>query len=282
MKLIKLAIQNYLTVFVVMAILVFFGGKAYLSMPRETFPDIKVPYVFVNTFYLGVSPKDIESLVTDPIERKLKNIKGLEKISSISRESVSSIFLEFSPDMDIESSLQRVKDRVDLTLPDLPKDVKAPVVSEFSVENFPFIYVNLYGPMDLVRLRTIADRLKDEVEKISGVLEASVIGGQEREIQIIVSPQRLQEKGLAYTDISKAIQGENINIPGGSLDIGLAKYSIRVPGEFTSMDQIQNIIVKVVKGRTIYLKDIAEVRDSFKDQETFSRFNGQPCISLAL
>ncbi|MDD5455747.1 MAG: efflux RND transporter permease subunit [Candidatus Margulisbacteria bacterium] len=282
MKLIKFAIKNYLTIFVTVFIIVIFGIKSYFSMPREIFPDIKVPYIFINTFYLGVSPKDIETLVTDPLEKKLKNIKGLDKITSTSRESVSSIFLEFSPDTDIETDLQRVKDRVDLAKNDLPKDADPPAVNEFSFENFPFIYVNLYGRLDLVRLKQIADKLKDELEKVNGVLDVNVIGGQEREIRIIVSPEKLQEKLLSYMDIARAIQGENINIPGGNIDMGKAKYSIRIPGEFNNIEEIRNIIIKSAKGTPIFLKDIAEVVDTFKDQESYSRFNGEPNISISL
>ncbi len=282
MRLIKTAIKNYLTVFVGIAIITYLGLQSYVAMPRETFPDIKVPYVFVNTFYFGVSPRDIESLVTDQIEKKLKNLKGLEKIQGISRESVSSIFLEFSPDVAVEDALQKVKDKVDMAKADLPKDAQTPVVSEFSFENFPFIYINLYGPLDLVRLKSIADDMKDQLEKVDGVLEVEIIGGQKREIQIIVDPARLQEKNLSYTDIQKAIAAENINIPGGNIDMGKAKYTVRVPGEFTDVSEIQNIIIKTKNGTPIYLKDVAVVQDAFQDVESYSRFNEKPSIALGL
>jgi len=279
---IKIAIKNYLSVFVVFFIVVLFGLTSYYSLPRETFPEIKVPYVFVNTFYLGVSPKDMEILVTNPIEKKLKTIKGIKQVSSTSMESFSQIFLEFNPDVDVDDALQRAKDKVDQAKSDLPEDAEDPVVMEFSLDDMPFIYVNIFGNYDLVRMKEIAEDLKDELEKIQGILEINLIGGQEREIQIVVSPKKLQEKGLSFNDISQVIQGENINIPGGSLEIGKSKYSIRIPGEFKDVDTLRNLIIKYKAKSPIYLKDIAEVNDSFKDQESFSRFNGKPCITLSV
>lgn len=282
LKILKAALKNYLTVFLVIALIVIFGAKSYKAMPIEVFPDIKVPYVFVNTFYLGVAPKDIETLVTNPIEKKLKNIKGLEKIRSISRESLSSIFIEFSPNVDIDQALQKVKDKVDTAKPDLPKDIEEPMVNEFSFENFPFIYINVFGPLDLVRLKKVADKLKDELEKVDGVLEVSVIGGQDREIQIVLNPAKMQEKGLSYNDIARAIQAENINIPGGSIDIGKARYSVRIPGEFAKVEDLQGIIIKSFQGSPVYLQDVAEIQDTFKDQSSYSRFNGKSNISISL
>ncbi len=283
MNLIKLAIKNYVTVLLVMTVMAIFGMKSYFSFPRETFPDIKVPYVFVNTMYLGVSPKDMESLVTNPIERKLKTLKGIKHISSTSADSMSSIFIEFNPDVDIEQALQKVKDKVDTAVPDLPKDLPSPPnVKEFSFEEFPFIYVVLYGRLDLVQLKTVADDLKKELEKLDGILDVNIIGGQDREIQIIVSPEKMQEKGLAFSDINKAIQGENINIPGGNMDLGASRYSIRVPGEFNSVEDLQTIIVKNDKGTPIYLRDIASIRDGFSDQTSLSRYDGQPNIMISL
>jgi len=281
-NLIKLAIKNYLSVFVVFFIIIIFGLISYFSLPRETFPEIKVPYVFVNTFYLGVSPKDMETLVTNPIEKKLKTIKGIKEVSSTSMESFSQIFLEFDPDVNVDDALQRTKDKVDQAKSDLPEDSEDPVVMEFSLDDMPFIYVNLFGNYDLVKMKEIAEGLRDEIEKIQGILEVSLIGGQEREIQIVVSPKKLQEKGLSFSDISSVIQAENINIPGGTLEIGKSKYSIRIPGEFKEMDTLRNLIIRYQDNGPIYLTDIADVTDSFKDQDSFSRFNGKPCITLSI
>lgn len=282
MKLLKIFINNYLSVFVVISLLVIFGWKSYQSLPRETFPEIKVPYIFVNTLYLGVSPKDIEILVTNPLEKNFKNLKGLKTVQSYSKESYSSIFLEFEPEVDVDTALQRVKDKVDLSKKDLPEDAEDTIVKEFNLDDFPFININLFGKYDLNRLTKIAEDLKEGIEQVDGILEVNMIGGQEREIQIIISPQKLQEKNLSFSDIKEAVQVENINIPGGNIDIGKIKYSIRIPGEFKKIHSIQNLIVEYQKGNPIYLKDVAEVKDSFKDQESYSRFNGKSSITLAV
>ncbi|MFC1751910.1 efflux RND transporter permease subunit [Thermoproteota archaeon] len=276
------AIKNHLTVFVFVILIVFIGINAYLSMPREAAPDIEIPYIFVTTFYLGVSPTDMETLITNPIEKKLKGLNGVKEIQSISRDSVSSIFIEFYTDIDIDDALRKVKDKIDTVKAELPEDAEDPEVIEFNLSDFPMMVINVSGEYDLAKLKITAEKLQDKIETVSGVLEVTLSGGLEREIQILVDRYKLGKYSLSLNKISDAIKAENINIPGGTIDLGQSKYLVRVPGEFKSVEEINNVVIDAPDGHPIYLKDVALVRDYFKEKTTHARVNNIESVALSV
>jgi CzcA family heavy metal efflux pump len=256
----------------VLIVVLFIGGLiAYNGLPREAAPDIAIPIVIVSTPYFGVSPADMETLVTNPIEKEFKGLSGLKKMTSTSAESVSLVTLEFEPSINIEDALQRIRDRLDKAKPNLPADAEDPEVIEINASDWPIMIVNVSGDMDPLRLKELAEDIQDDIEKVKGVLRVDLAGGVEREIQVLVDPERLTHYQVSLDDILNKIRAENINLPGGAIDVGPMKYTVRVPGEFESVQLIEDLVVKSPGGNPIYLRDVAKVVDTFKEPKTMSR-----------
>jgi multidrug efflux pump subunit AcrB len=282
LKLTDFAVDRSTTTFVALLLITVAGLGAYFRMPRENYPEIIIPRVIITTNYEGVAPTDIESLVTLPLEKELAGLDDLRDMSSFSAEGVSSIDLEFEPTIDIDTALQKVRDKVDQAKPDLPTDADDPVISEINFSEFPIMYLSLTGTVGLPVLTQLAEELEDEIEAIKGVLEVKVVGGVEREIQIVVDPVRAAEYGVSMADLVQLAQVENVNTPAGSVDLGGAKYLVRVPGEFSSAQEIEDLVVRVSPEGAVYMRDIAEIRDSFKEVETKSRLDGADAVTLSI
>jgi multidrug efflux pump subunit AcrB/outer membrane protein TolC len=294
-SMIEFAVEHS-TAVVVLILCMFIGGfVSYTGLPRENAPEIAIPIVIVSTPYFGVSPSDIEVLVTHPLEKEFKGLKSLKKMTSTSAESVSLITLEFTTDVDIESAMQKVRDKIDKAKPDLPKDAEESEIAEINTSEFPVLIANISGDMDLSRLKEIGEALQDELEKIQGVLRVDLVGGVECEIQVLVDPEKMRHYGVSLTDINNVLAAENTNLPGGSLKIGSMKYLLRVPGEFQDMETIRSLVIKAPQGQPVFLRDVGEVHDSYKEQETYSRLtvwntlpdgtrvaSTQPNVSLSL
>ena len=276
------ALKHRITVYVFIAILFFSGLYSYVSLPREAAPDITIPFVIVSTIYIGAAPQDIENLVTRPIEREVQTIENIKVIRSSSVEGASTITIEFNPNVDIDHALQRVKDKVDLAKPKLPGDAEDPVVLEINFSNFPMMLVNLSGEYGLIRLKEIAEDLADEIETIPGILEVRVTGGMEREVKVDVDPDRLVAYNLPIQDVVETIQRENLSLPGGSVDMGSYKYTVRVPGELETISEIGNLLIKAQNNKPVYIRDVADVTYGFKDRLTYSRLNKQTSVSLEI
>ncbi len=282
MNITGIALKNHLSTFVLMFIVIILGFQSYVVLPKESSPDITIPYIIISTPYFGVSPEDIENLVTRPIERKLKGLADVKEIRSTSQESFSVVFIEFVAGTDVDEALQKVREKVDLAKPDLPEDAEDPVLSEINFSDLPIMILNISGKMGLVGLKQIAEDLQDEIETIPGVLNTNITGGLIREVQVNLDPQRLRYYNLAVQDVIDAVQNEHLNTPGGSIDLGNTKYLVRVPGEFLIPENMRDIVVKVEGGRPIFMRDLAQVAYSFKERESISRLNGEETVSLAI
>ena len=276
------AVRHRTTVFVMMAIVVLAGVFAFTALPRESAPDIKIPYMNVITIYPGVAPGDVETLLTIPIENELKNLRDVEHVTSVSAEGASVITIQFKPDVDLDLALQRVKEKVDTAQQELPEEAEDPLVEEISTSDFPIMQVNVTGDVGLVRLKQIAEDLQERIEGVRGVLRAQLIGGREREIHVEFDPERLAAYRLSAQEVAQAVKGANVNIPGGSLELGEANYLVRVPGEFADPAEIGSLVVARREGRAVYVRDLARVVDGFKEDETVSRHNGVPSVSLSI
>ncbi|AMV71785.1 RND family efflux pump [Desulfuromonas sp. DDH964] len=277
------AIGHRSTVFTLMFFAIVAGLYSYLTLPRESTPDITIPYVLVVTSYEGVAPADIETLITRPIERKLKGLKDVEKIRSVSAEGSSMITIEFNPKVDIDNALQWVRDKVDQAKGDLPDDLENdPSILEINFSEFPILMVAVSGDVNEAVLKGVGEELQDRIEEIPGVLDVVLTGGRERQIRVEFDPERMAAYQLSFTEILAAISQENVNIPGGSIDIGRGKYLLRVPGEFTDPAIIDNLVLVARDGRPIYFKDVATVRDTFEDRQSYARLNGNQSVTLAV
>jgi len=280
MKISDISIENRTSVFILTFIIIVIGIVSYSSLPREAAPDVAIPLVIVSTPYFGVSPEDIESLITQPIEKELNAISEVKKITSSSSEGFSMIKAEFESGYNIDDALQKVREKVDKAEAKLPKDVKKPSITEINFSEFPIMTYNISGPVGLVKLKDIAEDLKDEIENINGVLEVKISGGLEREVQVNVDANKLSHYNIRFDDIINKIRNENKTIPGGSIDVQNSSFLVRVPGEFDKPFIIQDLVVKLKNGRPIYVKDVADVNYSFKEKTTYARLNDIDCVTL--
>ena len=278
----SIAVDNRVAVYILMILIVFFGFASYERLPREAAPEVIIPWIIVATPYVGVSPVDIEGLVTQPLERALKGLKDVKQITSVSKEGLSTIQVEFNTGVDIEEALRRVRDKVNSTRPQLPNDILDPIISEINISEFPIMYVNVGGTVGLARLKKIAKDLQDKIEAVPGVLRADLVGGIEPEVQVNVDVYRMNAYQVSFDDLTGAIRAENLSIPGGTIDTREKNLTVRVPGEFKEVKPLEDIIVKNQGGKPIHLRDVATVDYSFEDRQTQARLNGIEVVSLAV
>ena len=279
----QLALKRQVTVLALLVIIVVAGLYCYATLPRESFPDITIPYVFVTTTYEGVAPEDMEKLITIPIERKLKGIDDVEEIRSTSAEGISTVAIKFLPKVDLDDALQKVRDKVDQAEGDLPADLQdEPVIKEVNFSDMPVIRVVLSGPFSLRRLQNLAEDMQDRLESIPGVLEARLTGGLEREIHVEFDLDRVRAYNVPFSSIVGSLTNSNVNMPGGSMDIGEAKYLVRVPEDFQHPSEIFSIVAFVRDGKPVYLRDLAAIKDAYKDPLTRSRINGEKSVSIGV
>jgi multidrug efflux pump subunit AcrB len=280
MKITDISVDNRTSIFILVFIIIIIGLSSYNSLPREASPDVQIPLVIVSTPYFGVSPEDIESLITQPIEKELNAISEVKELRSSSYEGYSLIQVEFESGFDIDDALQKVRDKVEKAEPELPADVEKPEIIEINFSEFPILTYNMSGPFGLVKLKDIADDLKDEIENVEGVLEVKISGGLEREVKVDVDANKLIHYDLRFDDIIEAIQNENRTIPGGSIDLENRSFLVRVPGEFDEPYIIEDLVAKMKDGKPIYIKDVADVSYDFKERTTYSRVNGIDAVTL--
>ena len=279
----RMALKRQVTVLALLVIIVVAGLYSYSTLPRESFPDITIPYVFVTTTYEGVAPADMEELITIPIERKLKGIDDVEEIRSTSAEGISTVAIKFLPKVDLDDALQKVRDKVDQAEGDLPADLQDdPVIKEANFSDMPVIRVVLSGPFSLRRLQNLAEDIQDRLESISGVLEARLTGGLEREIHVEFDLDRVRAYNVPFSSIVGSLTNSNVNMPGGSMDIGEGKYLVRVPEDFQHPSEIFSIVAFVRDAKPVYLRDLATIKDAYKDPLTRSRINREKSVTIGV
>ena len=282
MRIWDLAVDNRVAVYILMLIIVLFGAQSYISMPRESAPDITIPIVIIAVPYVGVGPADMEGLISQPLERELKSLKDVKKITSQSAEGIATISVEFNSGIDIDEALRRTRDKVNSTRSKLPTDILEPIVREINFSEFPIMYVAIGGDIGLARLKDIAKDMKEKFEAIPGVIGADISGGLEREVQINCDVNRLKGYEISFDDVTNAVRAENVTIPGGTIDNGTSDLTVRVPGQYKSTQPIEDIVVKMRNGQPIYIRDVASVDYSFEDRSTYSRLNGKQVVTLAV
>lgn len=275
------SIDNRKSIYFIALILAVAGIYSYNALPKEQFPDIVIPTIYVNTVYPGASPADIENLVTKPIEKEIKAISGLKKLTSQSVQDFSIVMAEFNTDVDVSEAKQKVKDAVDKAKSDLPDDLlEDPSVLEVNFSDMPIMYVNISGDYDLSKLKKYADELQDRIESMSEITRVDMVGALDREIQINVDRYKMDAAGVTLGEIERSIQFENMTISGGMITTDEMKRSLSITGEFKDLSQFDNIIIKSTAGSIVYLHDIAEIKDSHKEQESYARLDGKNVITL--
>ena len=277
------SISNKTSIYLIMLIVTLIGLYQFLTLPKEQFPDIVIPTIYVQTIYVGNSPKDIENLVTRPIEKQIKGITGakITKFTSTSLQDYSAITVEFNTDVKVDIALQKVKDAMDKAKQDLPNDLtQQPTAQEVNLSDQPIMYVNLSGDYDMTKLKKFADDMKDKLEDIPQINRIDIVGAPEREFQINVDNYKMQAAGITFDDIGNAVARENLDISGGLLDVGDMKRNLQLKGQFHTAYDIESVIVRNTSGSPIYLKDIATIKDTTKNVESFARLDGKNVVTL--
>ena len=278
------AVNNRTAIYIIAVLITLYGMLTFTSLPKEQFPDIVMPTISVTTVYAGNSPKDIENLVTQPIEKQLKGISGAKvtKISSISQPDYSLIIVEFDSDVKTELAKLKVKDAIDKARTDLPTDLTSePNAQEFSFSEMPIMFVNVSGDFDGVRLKFYADKLKDKFEELSEISRAEVVGAPEREIQVNADPYKMEAAKISYTDIQNAISRENHDITGGMIQTGDQRRTLKIKGQFITAADLNGIMVRSsAQGATVYLRDIAQISDTIHEKESYARLDGKNVVTV--
>ena len=277
----SLAVNNRTSVMILTFIIGLFGVISYIGIPKESFPDIVMPTIVVSTQYPGNSPVDIENLVTRPIEKELKSISGIKDISSQSLQDYSVIIVEFNPEEDIPKALQDVKDAVDKSKNELPDDLdRDPTVTDVDLTELPIMFVNISGDYSIAELKKFAEYLEEEIEKMSAISSADIRGAREREIRINADIHKMEAMQVSFKDINNAVSAENITMSGGNILANKFRRSLRIDGEFDDPQQLEKVIVSDEGGKIVYLKDVAEVRDTYEEPKSYSRSSLLPVVTL--
>lgn len=267
----------------VLGLLVFIlvaGFIAYVNIPKEADPDVNIPIIYVSMHHEGISPEDAEKLLVRPMEKELQSIEGVKEMRSTAYEGGANVLLEFEAGFNADAALVDVREGVDKAKPELPEDTDEPTVNEVNLSLFPVLVVTLSGDMPERALLRLARDLRDRIETVPMVLEAKIAGDREEAVDILIDPMRVEAYGLELADLLQRIDGSNVLIAAGALDTGSGRFSIKVPGLYSDVSDILNIPVVVDGDAVVRLRDIAEVRRSFKDVTTIARVDGKPALAL--
>src|SRR5882762_3563757 len=274
------SIDNKIVIYVATAIICLAGIATYNGLPKENFPEVVFPQIYVATYYPG-SPTDIENLITKQLEKQVKGISGVTKMTSNSIQDFSNVIVEFRTDVDVKEAKRQVQEAVDKAKPDLPTDMdREPIVNDVDISAVPISFVNLSGDYDLNTIKKYAEQMQDRIETFSEIRQVDIVGALDREIQINVDMFKTSLAGVSLDDIGNAIGYENKIISGGQLSVDGMKRSLSVNGEYVNADQIANTVIGSIKGGKLYLKDVAEVVDSHKEQESYARLDGKNVVTL--
>lgn len=275
------AIDNKVSIYVAIVLICLAGIWTYNKLPKESFPEVVFPQIYVLTMYQGAPPEDVENLITKEIEKEVKAINGIKKITSNSVQNTSSIIIEFDTDIDVTEAKRDVQDAVNRAVPELPEDLeKNPEVFEIDISELPIMNINLAGDYDLQTLKRYAEQMQDRIETLEQIRRVDIVGALDREIQINVDLYKAALAGVSLNDVIGAISSENVIVPGGQLAVGGVKRSLSVSGEYTNAEEISNTVIGSIRGAKVYLKDVAEVVDTHKEQESFARLDNKNVVTL--
>ena len=268
------AIDNKTAVYAIIVLITIMGLLSYVRLPKENFPDIAQSKVYITTQYLGQSPQNIEVLVTKQLEKQLKSLKGLKKVTSNTQQNVSIITAEFNANINIRDAKQDVKDAVDKAKQDLPQNdnnLKESVISDIDVADLPILYINISGNYSLKKLKEYADNLKDDIEGMKEISKVDEVGALTPNIQVNVDINKMTAAQVSYNDIIQAIGNENVISSAGTLKTDGLQRTIDIKEDFKSADEVAALVIRNPQGKAVYLRDIAQIVDGFQDQVSYAR-----------
>lgn len=277
------AIDNRITTYVLTIIVTLLGVISFNALPKENFPEIAVPTIYIGTPYPGNNPENIEKNISYHIEKELKAIKGVKEIKSQSIQDFSVIIVEFETSVAIDEAKDEVKEAVDKAKSALPSDLpQDPIVQDINLSEIPIMFINVSADLPADILKQYSEDLQDKIEQLPEIRRVDLLGVQEKEVQVNLDLLKMQANGVAFGDVTQAIGQRDVLISGGQVTIDNRDYSLQVDGKFKSVDEIGNILIRNSQGLPFYLKDIAEIKLAFKDAESYSRLDGTPTIALSI
>jgi HAE1 family hydrophobic/amphiphilic exporter-1 len=281
MNLLSVSIQRPVFTTMLVFAMVVLGAFAYFNLSVDLFPDIDFPYVTVTTVYPGAGPQEVETQITERIEDEVSTLANVDLLESISRESVSFVIIRFKLEADPDNAANDVRAKVDAILNDLPDNAEKPIVQKFEIGAFPIISLAVSSDQGVEAAYEVADQtMRDRLSTVPGVATIDIIGGQKREIQVAVDRKKLEQYGLSIATVTSLVGGENVNVPEGRITEREQEYTVRTLGEFTRVGDIGFVSIPLTEGDFIYLKEIADVRDTFEEPRSIARFNGQPAVQV--
>ncbi len=258
------------------------GLYSYVTISKESMPDIPIPIVYVSMVHEGISPEDAERLLVLPMERELQSIEGLNEMTATASEGHASVTMEFDAGYDIDQAIIDVREQVDRARVELPPETLEPTVNEINVADFPVLSVSLSGRISERTLITIARDLQDRIEALPNVLEVTIGGDREEMLEILIDPSVLDAYQLSFVDITNLVSTNNQLIAAGALDTGAGRMVIKVPGVVSELDDIMTMPVKVLDDRVVTFQDLATIRRTYKDPESFARIDGENAVVLEI
>ena len=285
-KLSSWAIGNKTTIYMAMLLVLFLGGSAYNSMPRENFPEIRETKIYISSVYPGNTAEDIEKLITDPLEDKLKTVSNVVEITSTSQEDYAMVVVEFDEDISVDKAKQKVKDEIDAQTsnedwPTFNGAKVKPNIFELSMsEEMPILNINISGDYTVDKLKEYAEYLQDEIENLEEIKQVDIRGAQEKEVEVAVDIYKMMASSVSFSDILGAISNGNTTISAGNFKTSGQRRTIRILGEIDSPKELENFVVKSENSDIVYLKDVATVSFKDKDITTFAREYGNPVVML--
>ena len=268
------------TVLTIMVVMVLAGIFTYITIPKEGDPDIDIPVFIVEVIQEGISPEDSERLLIKPMETHLRGLDGLKEITGIASQGHAGVVVEFNIDIDHDEASADLREKVDQAKADLPQDAEEPVVNEINLSLFPVLVVTLSGDVPERTLYNHARKLKDSIEAIPSVLEANLSGHREELLEVVIDPTRLESYNISQRELFDAVSGNNRLVAAGSLDTGLGRFNVKVPGLFETAKDVYALPLKVSGDAVVTLSDVARIRRTFKDPTSYSRYNGKPTIAI--
>lgn len=283
MSLPALAVRRPVAMSMISVVVVLLGAVALVRLPVDLMPDVTFPSLTVAVTYEDVGPQEMEELVTRPLEQAAAVVAGLEEINSTSSEGQSMIRLGFDWGTDLNEAANDLRTRIDRQRGRLPEEAEPPVIYKFDASAAPIMFLGLEGDLEPVELREVAENdLGPRLERVPGVGTVTVLGGLRRQIRVELAKEKISALDIAVNEIIQLLNVENQNVPIGELDDGDLTYLLRSPGQFTSMDDIRNIVVMTRDGVPVYMRDIAEVSDGTEDRESLVRINGRPAVQIMI
>ncbi len=284
MNLPNFSVNRPVTILMLFIGLILIGLISFQNLGLDLLPDLSFPMSAIIVSYSGVAPEEIENMVTIPLEEAVATIQGVKNINSYSREGSSVVLMEFNWGTDMDVSALNIREKVDQVKGFLPDDASDPIIIKFDPSLMPILVLGMDSEeKDLQKLQEYAENIiKPRLERLEEVASVTINGGLDREILVSIDNEKLRSNQLSFNQVTAALAGENVNLPAGTLQEGTINFLIRTLGRFEKIQDIEEILISNIRGKKIYLGDIAKVEDTFKERNSIIFVNGKPGIMVSL